>query len=599
MSQILNNLLDQKLKLENDIKKVYKNIESNKNKIIELYKEIKTIKRGIRNRRKRNKNYNDLSLVLSEIKNAIEHYKKNIIILNTRILKFKNLEDNILLRIDKIKADDENIKTLENEILKTINNIDTVKKLVYKIKEELKKHDLPKSRKNKLQSKLLKQENNLKALHKTLNNLSSLLETRIKINHTGNKENNPFDFSDIKFDNNEIDLGEYLNIIENNIVKFENDDIRKVLENVTDEYPFILKGSLKINDNESSMINAFFTNRDALIERMEKINERYDESVPITFTGIVIKYTKSFNKIRRSYYGTGCDSFKKIVEYRGNLCYIPEENECFRKCLEYIYKKDFTEKYHDFIKNSKTTKNIMSSAKIQPFCKKYDINLGVYNINQQEILPRSVTERRLCLIIHENHFCVIWKTKETSFTNAIKELKENFKYEANQISDNILKQVQEYKFPISNEKDCLYAVFAFDLETANVDYKQYCVPYGAGGYHLNRLKECYNGNLSEDELKMERENVHIFDYKNKNPVMDMINFIVKNYKGKPKFFKNKDGEYKISCYKYQLIAHNASGFDNYIVLNYLPKTYFPKIIHTSRGILKLSFRVGTVYDNDK
>ena len=309
------------------------------------------------------------------------------------------------------------------------------------------------------------------------------------------------------------------------------------------------------------MINAFFSNRDGLIERIEKINERYDESVPISFTGLGIKYTKSFNKIRRSYYGAGCDSFKKIVDYRGVLCYIPEENECFRKCFEFISNKDLPEEYRDFIKNSKTTKNIMTSAKIQPFCKKYNINLGVYNKNQQEILPRSATERRICLYIHENHFCLIWKTKNTTFTKAIKELEDNFKYEANQKSDNILKQAQEYKFPISNEKDCLYAVFAFDLETANVDFKQYCVPYAAACYHLNRLKECYNGNLSEDELKIERDNVHIFDYK-KNPVMDMIDFIVKNYKGKPKFFKNKDGKYKISCYKYQLIAHNASGFDN-------------------------------------
>ena len=44
MSQILNKLLDQKLKIEGDIKKVNKNIESNKDKIIELYKEIVTIK---------------------------------------------------------------------------------------------------------------------------------------------------------------------------------------------------------------------------------------------------------------------------------------------------------------------------------------------------------------------------------------------------------------------------------------------------------------------------------------------------------------------------------------------------------------------------
>ena len=412
MSQILNNLLDQKLKLEADIKKVYKNIESNKDKINELYKEIITIKRAIRNRKKRNKNYNDLSLRIVEIRNYIGYYKNDIIMLNSRILEFKNLKDNIILRIDKIKPDDENIKTLENKIVKTINNIDTVKDLIYKIKEELKNNNLSKSRKNKIQSKLLKQENNLKALNKTLNHLSSLLETRIKINHVDTNENNPFDFSDIKFDNDEIDLGEYLNIVENNIVKFENDDIRKVLENVTDGYPFILKGSLKINDKESSMINAFFTNRDALINRIEKINERYDETIPITFTGIVIKYTKSFNKIRRSYYGTGCNSFQKIVEYRGNLCYIPEQNECFRKCLEFISNKDLSEQYRDFIKNSKTTKNIMTSAKIQPFCKKYNINLGVYNINQQEILPRTVTERRICLYIHENHLCLIWKTKK-------------------------------------------------------------------------------------------------------------------------------------------------------------------------------------------
>ena len=79
----------------------------------------------------------------------------------------------------------------------------------------------------------------------------------------------------------------------------------------------------------------------------------------------------------------------------------------------------------------------------------------------------------------------------------------------------------------------------------------------------------------------------------------MINFIVKNYKGKPKYFKNKNGEKQLSCYKYQLIAHNASGFDNYIVMNSLPKTYFPEITDTSRGILKLIIRVGTVFENDR
>ena len=110
MSQILNKLLDQKLKLEKDIKKVYKNIESNKDKIIDLYKEIITIKRAIRNRKKRNKNYNDLSLRIVKLKNDISHYKNDTIMLKDRILEFENLNNKLLLRIEKIKADVENME---------------------------------------------------------------------------------------------------------------------------------------------------------------------------------------------------------------------------------------------------------------------------------------------------------------------------------------------------------------------------------------------------------------------------------------------------------------------------------------------------------
>ena len=61
MSKILNKLLDQKLKLEGDIKKVNKNIESNKDKIIEFYTETVTIKRAISDRKNKNEIYNDLS----------------------------------------------------------------------------------------------------------------------------------------------------------------------------------------------------------------------------------------------------------------------------------------------------------------------------------------------------------------------------------------------------------------------------------------------------------------------------------------------------------------------------------------------------------
>ena len=61
------------------------------------------------------------------------------------------------------------IKTLEDKIIKTPINIITVEEIIDNIKGELKKNDLSKSRKNKLESKILKQENKLRALNKTLN----------------------------------------------------------------------------------------------------------------------------------------------------------------------------------------------------------------------------------------------------------------------------------------------------------------------------------------------------------------------------------------------------------------------------------------------
>ena len=96
-------------------------------------------------------------------------------------------------------------------------------------------------------------------------------------------EPNPFDFHDIQQDN-EIDLKKFLDITENNVVIFEHDSIYEVFKNIKDGYPFILKGEIRINDNDPSMINAFFEDADQLDKRIEKINEHYDESLTITFT---------------------------------------------------------------------------------------------------------------------------------------------------------------------------------------------------------------------------------------------------------------------------------------------------------------------------
>ena len=121
--------------------------------------------------------------------------------------------------------------------------------------------------------------------------------------------------------------------------------------------------------------------------------------------------------------------------------------------------------------------------------------------------------------------------------------------------------------------NCLYNVFAFDLETCNFEYSEYCESYAAGVYHLNNLYWCFNGNLDKEELAIERSKVQIFDRENCNPVLQMIDYVINNYKGKPKYVIVKNRARILSSYKYQMVGHKTSGFDNYIVLNSLPSSY--------------------------
>ena len=131
----------------------------------------------------------------------------------------------------------------------------------------------------------------------------------------------------------------------------------------------------------------------------------------------------------------------------------------------------------------------------------------------------------------------------------------------------------EYKFPISNEMNCLCNVFAFDLKTGNFEDSEDCVSYAAGVYHLNQLNWYFNGSLIKEKLAIERSKFHVFDRENGNPLLKMIDYIIKNYKGKPKFVISKHNKNIISSYKYQTVGHNASGFDKYIALNSLRSSY--------------------------
>ena len=113
--------------------------------------------------------------------------------------------------------------------------------------------------------------------------------------------------------------------------------------------------------------------------------------------------------------------------------------------------------------------------------------------------------------------------RKNSWLDGVRELEDNFRYGKTQISDNMLKQLCDNKFPISNAENRLYNGFAFDLEACNVKYSEYCEPYAAGVYHFNFLYECFNGDLKKEEIAIGRSEFHVFDRENSNPVFKKIN----------------------------------------------------------------------------
>ena len=60
----------------------------------------------------------------------------------------------------------------------------------------------------------------------------------------------------------------------------------------------------------------------------------------------------------------------------------------------------------------------MTSTRIQPFCRTYNINIGY--CDGFRVDPRNITERNIALKMHNNHFCLIWKSDSISFIQAIK-----------------------------------------------------------------------------------------------------------------------------------------------------------------------------------
>ena len=96
-----------------------------------------------------------------------------------------------------------------------------------------------------------------------------------------------------------------------------------------------MDGRLKIGDQIRETVTRF-KNMDYFEAYITSIDRDY-ESEDAIFNGYIYKLdTPKFNKVNRSQYGNGCDFKHEIIEYQGNICFIPTKGYCFIKCINFL-----------------------------------------------------------------------------------------------------------------------------------------------------------------------------------------------------------------------------------------------------------------------
>ena len=392
---------------------------------------------------------------------------------------------------------------------------------------------------------------------------------------------------------NEIDLGLILELAEENKIIYNQVPVNTLIEDMEKlKNGFFTNGYFTLGEEGEVDTNRFFKDSNEIAKFIDKILDKYDDHPSIYYTGNIYRYFRNYKRINRSDHGRGADEFNNIEEYNGENCYIPSGNGCFLKCINYIFKKHFSIEFFEFIKSYKRRPNVMARCRIPEFCKRYKIDIGIYDLNTKRILPWTVKQKNICVHIHRNHYCVVWKkNRKDSLLNGVDEIDKKFKYIKNKTNENNLKQRIRYRFPKHETIDQLENVFVFDLETHNDS--EFAETYAAGLYDVNRLHDRWHRDLSENELVIERKNVIVFDASNGICIMNMLKYVSKNYEGDERTYIDKDGDEIISSYRLLLVAHNSSGFDSWVVLISLVKEITElKNIKTARGLISLFFRCG-------
>ena len=132
-----------------------------------------------------------------------------------------------------------------------------------------------------------------------------------------------------------------------------------------------------------------------------------------------------------------------------------------------------------FTRTKQKRSKVLATARIQPFCKKHNINIGW--IDGLRRCPRKNTERDIAFDVYKNHFCVFWKSNGIIFNKATEELKLNLKVVDVVISDKHFKNIIKQENIRKKDQPQLIHMIVYDLETFNTDR---AIPYATRTHRL-------------------------------------------------------------------------------------------------------------------
>ena len=191
---------------------------------------------------------------------------------------------------------------------------------------------------------------------------------------------------------NDIDLGKFFEIAPSDKIYVNSVNLYEIKNETLQDYTgdFELNVLMLIGPIEHKT-NIRFEKMDEFESYTNAIDIYYDNE-DVTFSGHFYKLnTPRFNVVKRSAHDKGTIYVQEIVEYHGKNCFFPTSGHCFIKCINFFTKKDYTQAFLTSIPSENYQSGVITSARTQPSCRKYNIYIGCFDGTR--INPQNMTQR--------------------------------------------------------------------------------------------------------------------------------------------------------------------------------------------------------------